>query len=97
LNSQFRGKQKSTDVLSFEAKIPVKGKADNILGDVVINISKAQAQAMSSGIGFYDELYRLLVHGVLHLLGYDHEKSKYGARIMRKKEKEILNALKKIS
>lgn len=96
LNSQFRGIKKTTDVLSFDARIPVGRDGENVLGDIVINISRAQTQAMASGIDFYDELYRLLVHGILHLLGYDHEESRYRARIMRKKEKEILNALKKV-
>lgn len=97
LNTQFRGMHKGTDVLSFEAKIPIeKGGVYNVLGDVVISVPRAEHQAKTSGTGFYDELYRLLVHGTLHLLGYEHEKSGYGARIMRKKEEEIFNALKKV-
>jgi rRNA maturation RNase YbeY len=67
-----------------------------LLGDVVINVSKAASQARMSGTGFYDEIYRLLTHGVLHLLGYNHEKSRYRATAMRKKEQEILNAIKKM-
>jgi probable rRNA maturation factor len=94
LNTAYRGIKKSTDVLSFEAHIPVKkGKGDNILGDIVINVPRAELQAESYGTGFYDELYRLLIHGTLHLLGYDHEKSEYKTRKMRKKEQEIMNAV----
>lgn len=96
LNSQFRGIRKITDVLSFDARIPAGGDAENVLGDIVINISMVQTQAMARGVGLYEEIYRLLVHGILHLLGYDHEKSRYSAQVMRKKEKEILNAIKKI-
>jgi probable rRNA maturation factor len=67
-----------------------------LLGDVVINVQMAASQAKKSGKNFYDEIYHLLVHGILHLLGYDHEKSKYKSLIMRKKEQEILDAIKKM-
>ncbi|MDH4027313.1 MAG: rRNA maturation RNase YbeY [Nitrospirota bacterium] len=97
LNSAYRGIDKSTDVLSFEAGIPVKhGSADEVLGDIVINIARTESQAKEYGTTFYDELYRLLIHGTLHLLGHDHEASPSRARTMRKKETEIFNALKKM-
>ncbi len=103
LNTDFRGIRKSTDVLSFEAKIPIKGAPNSILGDIVINIPRAGAQAKMSGTGsvpriseLYDEIYRLLIHGILHLLGYDHEKSSHKAQLMKKKEEEISNAFKKV-
>jgi len=97
LNTAYRGIRKSTDVLSFEAQIPLqKGMDSNILGDIVINIPRAELQAGTFGTGFYDEICRLLIHGILHLLGYDHEKSEYAARKMRKKEQEIMDAVKKM-
>jgi probable rRNA maturation factor len=97
LNTLFRGVPKSTDVLSFDAKIPVRQSVSNpILGDIVINMHRAVSQAKIAGTGVYEEIYRLLIHGVLHLLGYDHEKSRYKAQVMRKKEEEIFNAFKKI-
>ena len=97
LNSAYRGKNKSTDVLSFEAGIPVQDSAvNNILGDIVINIPRAESQAKEYGTTFYDELYRLLIHGTLHLVGYDHEVSKYEERKMRKKEEAIFNAVTKM-
>jgi probable rRNA maturation factor len=97
LNMSYRGIMKSTDVLSFEARIPLQKVMDNnILGDIVINVPRAESQARVYGTGFYDEIYRLLIHGTLHLLGYDHEKSGYGARKMRKKEQEIMDAVKKM-
>ncbi len=98
LNKVYRGICKTTDVLSFDAKIPIRQSgANNVLGDIVINVSKAESQAKISGTGFYDEIYRLLVHGILHLLGYDHENSSYKARIMKEKEQEILYATKKMA
>ena len=97
LNSAYRNISKSTDVLSFETSIPIgKSEADNILGDIVINIPRAETQAKDFGSAFYDELYRLLIHGILHLLGYEHEASNYKAQKMRKKEQEIFDAVKKM-
>lgn len=97
LNTVYRGKRKSTDVLSFEADIPFRdSNQPPVLGDIVISVPKAESQAELSDIGFYDEVDRLLIHGALHLLKYDHEGSAYKARAMRKKEKEIFDALKKV-
>ncbi len=97
LNSLYRGKNKTTDVLSFEARIPVEVRdAHDILGDIVISVPRAAAQANAADIDFYDELRRLLIHGILHLSGYDHEVSPYMAGKMRKKEREIYNAIKKM-
>ncbi len=97
LNTEYRGIKKTTDVLSFNAQFPgLKGKTENVLGDIVISVPKAESQAETAGIGFYDEICRLLIHGSLHLLGYDHEQSDYQARKMRKKEQEIFNAAQKM-
>jgi probable rRNA maturation factor len=94
LNSEYRGINKSTDVLSFEARIPVMHEKINaILGDIVINVPRAESQAETSGTGFYHEVYRLLIDGTLHLLGYEHDKSRYQTRKMRNKEQEIMNAV----
>jgi probable rRNA maturation factor len=97
LNAAYRGKRKTTDVLSFEADIPFReSNQPSALGDIVISVPKAESQAEMSGTGFYDEVNRLLIHGTLHLLKHDHEESAYKARLMRKKEKEIFDALKKV-
>ncbi|RJQ56631.1 MAG: rRNA maturation RNase YbeY [Nitrospiraceae bacterium] len=97
LNSEYRGVHKSTDVLSFPQ---ISGFTPGsslltphfVLGDIVISVPKAESQAKASGRGFYDEVRRLLIHGILHLLGYDHEKSAYSATVMKKKEQEIFHA-----
>jgi len=97
LNTQYRDIRRTTDVLSFESSIPFTPEdADNILGDIVISVPKAEAQAKEYGSGFYDEITRLLIHGTLHLLGYDHELTEYKARKMRKKEEELIDAVKKV-
>lgn len=68
---------------------------DFILGDVVINLHAAKRQAVEYGHSFSKELNRLIIHGLLHLLGYDHEKSRYADRKMRKKEEELMEYLMK--
>ena len=84
LNQQWRGKDKATDVLSFsqvEGEGP--GTAPELLGDVVISWETAKRQALEMGHTSEEEMKRLLVHGVLHLLGFDHEKGEEEARLMR--------------
>ena len=63
---------------------------DFLLGDVVINLQAAKRQATEHGLSFMEEIRWLLVHGILHLIGYDHEKGKYAGKKMREKEKELL-------
>ncbi|MBI5748927.1 MAG: rRNA maturation RNase YbeY [Nitrospinae bacterium] len=61
-----------------------------VLGDVVISLETAKRQAKERGHPFMKEVLILMIHGILHLIGYDHEKSKKMAVEMRKKEEEIL-------
>jgi probable rRNA maturation factor len=67
LNQQFRGVDKATDVLSFPADEP-----DN-LGDVAISVETAAKQAKENGLSLNDEIAQLILHGLLHLSGFDHE------------------------
>lgn len=67
LNQQFRGVDKATDVLSFPADEP------NTLGDVAISVETAASQAKANGLSFENEIAQLILHGLLHLSGYDHE------------------------
>jgi probable rRNA maturation factor len=92
LNKKYRNKHKPTDVLSFPAESAANG-GPRLLGDVVISIDKAREQAQAGGWTLAEEIDRLLIHGVLHLLGYDHERSPKEARIMRALEKKISHAL----
>jgi probable rRNA maturation factor len=71
LNRQYRRKDYATDVLSFAAAERRRG--DNYLGDIVIARGVAWRQARQYGHGFAVELRVLALHGLLHLLGYDHE------------------------
>lgn len=97
LNYQYRGKDTSTDVLSFalnEGDEPeiVDGPEENLLGDIVISLETASRQAEEFGHSLERELAYLSVHGMLHLLGYDHEVEK-DRTIMRKEEEHILGLL----
>jgi len=67
LNRQFRGIDKATDVLSFPADEP------NNLGDVAVSVETAVTQAQENGLSFDEEVAQLILHGLLHLSGYDHE------------------------
>lgn len=97
LNTDYRGIPRSTDVLSFEAAIPASiSNTNNVLGDIVICVPMVESQAKAYGFGFYEEIHRLLIHGILHLLGYDHERSVYYGTIMKKKEQELFNATQKM-
>ena len=93
LNNKYRGIDKLTDVLSFSllegaVKSP-EVESDKLLGDVIISVETAQRQADSLNHSIEKELTVLLIHGLLHLTGYAHEKDK-NYKIMREKESEIL-------
>ena len=94
LNAQHRGKRGPTDVLSFSllegAHSEFRGA---LLGDVVIDVEQAARQARRARRTLDDELAKLLVHGVLHLLGHDHEEPDE-ARRMRAEERRIGRALR---
>ena len=67
LNRQFRGVDKATDVLSFPAEETFN------LGDVAVSVDTAAVQAKENGLTFDGEIAQLILHGLLHLCGYDHE------------------------
>ena len=69
LNRQFRGVDKATDVLSF----PADDEDESNLGDIAISVETAAVQAKENGLTFEDEVAQLILHGLLHLSGYDHE------------------------
>jgi probable rRNA maturation factor len=97
LNRTYRGIDRTTDVLSFsqlEGPSFVSGTVD--LGDIVISPAQAKRQAADRAGTLDQEISLLLIHGLLHLIGYDHEKNRYQAEKMRRKEKELLSAVKKV-
>ena len=91
LNKTYRKKNRPTDVLAFSQKEGNSVEINtNILGDVVISIDTAKRQADELRHSVEKEIFILLVHGILHLLGFDHIKSKQDALKMQSKEKELL-------
>ncbi|WP_273756025.1 rRNA maturation RNase YbeY [Bartonella sp. MM73XJBT] len=93
INAQWRGRNKPTNVLSFPA-FPIKiGQIPGLmLGDIIIAQETVLLEAQREGKLFQDHLTHMIVHGVLHLLGYDHETDDEAHR-MEKLEKEILQKL----
>jgi len=73
LNELFRGKDKTTDVLSFPHEADEFDSDKDNLGDIVISVEQAQKQAAENGLRLESEIKQLMLHGLLHLCGYDHE------------------------
>ena len=102
LNREYRDKESATDVLSFPLEEDLEdngepevigGPIERMLGDIVISVERAVEQAGEYGHSIERELAFLAVHGFLHLLGYDHEKSATEKEIMQTEEKRILSEL----
>jgi probable rRNA maturation factor len=87
LNKKFRKKNKPTDVLSFDL-----GEKD-YLGEVIICPEVVKENSSKYKVDFKKEMLKVFVHGVLHLLGYDHEKSEREARKMEDKQEKYLSKL----
>jgi len=73
LNNEFRGKRSTTDVLSFPFEADEFDIEQAFLGDIIISLEQAQKQANENDLDFEIEIKQLILHGILHLCGYDHE------------------------
>ena len=100
LNSIYRNQNKDTDVLSFAMNEIAEDEPDfdfsnelNVLGDIVISMEKAQSQSEEYGHSMARELGFLAAHGMLHLLGFDHD-TEAEEKVMRELEEEILKSVK---
>ena len=100
LNKRFRKKDSPTDVLSFplfdyegETDEPPIDEIANNLGDIVISLERAMAQANEYGHSFEREVAFLTAHSMLHLLGYDHERSEAEDKDMRARQNAIMERL----
>lgn len=92
LNRRYRDKDRTTDVLAFAMREAPHSTA-GLLGDVVIAVPTALRQAKQGQRSLDEELTVLLVHGILHLCGYDHERSEKEARRMHRRERMVLRSL----
>ena len=94
INRRFLGRKGPTNVLAFPMMdFHSNDFESNLLGDVVVSIDTAQRQAEESGTSFSLVFDRLVVHGLLHLLGYDHEQSGAEAKRMEKEEERLLTLM----
>lgn len=98
LNNTYRNKDSATDVLSFAMEESTgeeplfEAEEDVILGDIIISVETAERQAKEYGHSFVREMAFLTTHGMLHLLGYDHEVEEKRT-VMREREEQILSLL----
>ena len=91
LNNRYLGRNRSTNVLAFPmAGGPMPNVDSAMLGDVVISLETALRESKEFGEPIEDRIDCLLIHGVLHILGYDHEKSAAEAKQMEKEEKRLI-------
>ena len=96
LNRQFLNRKGPTNVIAFPMQAGQFTEiAPNLLGDVVISAETAQQEARNAGLSMEERLNQLLIHGTLHLLGYDHVKTVSEARRMEKKTNELLKIIEK--
>ncbi len=92
LNKAYRAQDKPTNILSFPYEAMTEHDQSLHLGDLVIALSVVRNEAESAGKSFEHHFAHLLIHGILHLLGYDHEQSEE-AELMESKEIELLAGL----
>jgi rRNA maturation RNase YbeY len=90
LNLRYLGRKGPTNVLAFPMSEGPPCEGTLMLGDVVVSVDTAMAESLQSGEPLERTIFRLLIHGILHLLGHDHEKSLKEARRMAKEEKRLL-------
>jgi probable rRNA maturation factor len=88
MNKKFFGKNNPTNVISFSY---IDGLPDEVFGDIIISLEKAEEEAQASGTFFYERFFALIVHGLTHIMGYDHEKDESERRKMRHKEKKLID------
>ncbi len=92
LNFHHRGKKKTTDVLSF-ATHEGEGLLSDDWGDVFISLPQVKKQAKEYQIPWQEEFYRMLIHGILHLFGYDHMEEKDAKKMFKLQEKFLSEIL----
>jgi probable rRNA maturation factor len=97
INREYLDKDRPTNVISFSLQEgECVGGDPNALGDVIISADTAAREAEEGGMAFFERLSFLLMHGILHLCGYDHERSgEAEAEKMQQKERQLFKILKK--
>jgi probable rRNA maturation factor len=93
INREFRGLNEPTDVISFsnrENPFPEIDPSQEEIGDIYISLERAERQSHEYRETLLDEVKRLIIHGILHLIGYDHERSDEDEELMLQKEDELI-------
>ncbi len=90
LNRRYLGREGPTNVISFPMEEDGPLRNPRVLGDVVVSVETALEESRKVEESLEKTVYRLLTHGILHLLHYDHERSTLDARRMRREEKRLL-------
>lgn len=95
LNRRYLGRDRPTNVLSFPTFLPPDLPEEPWLGDVVIGLPVVEREAQELGKPFHEHLAHMVIHGILHLRGYDHEdpSKPEEAEVMRQKERELMERL----
>lgn len=96
INKQYRGRNKVTDVLSFAWSETRAVSGTKNLGQIFICLPRIKRQAKEYGVEVREEFARMLAHGLLHLVGYDHEKGEKEEKIMSTKQEKIVREAKGI-
>lgn len=87
INRTYFNKDRPTNVISFSY---ADGFPCEVVGDLVISLERAREESETSGVPFYERVFSLIIHGLLHVQGFDHEKGEREARRMRYREKKLL-------
>ncbi len=97
-NRDYLNRKGPTNVIAFPMRAGRFSEiTPDLLGDVVISAETAHREGQSAGLSMQDRFDQLLIHGILHLCGYDHENTKTEARRMEKKTEELLSIIKATS
>ena len=97
LNNKFRNKSKSTDILSFPNNNKMKIKKDTYLGDIIISYNFMNKPKGLKTREFKNKLLKIFIHGFLHLLGFDHKKSKDYKKMQKEEDKIYQSVISKIN
>lgn len=89
-NAQFFGRDRPTNVISFSY---IDGPPHEVVGDIIVSVERAREEAEAAGVPFFERLCALIIHGFVHVLGFDHEKDPREARRMRYRENKYLKLL----
>jgi rRNA maturation RNase YbeY len=88
MNKSYFGKDRPTNVISFSY---INGFSCEVIGDIAISLERARQEAEDADCHFYERIFALIIHGLLHVLGFNHENGRNEARRMRYREKKLMD------